>query len=103
MLKTISAVTFLGLFTINILSVGIDNFSHIKELERPDEIHDWECKYIIVDEYTVSGETRYHYTDEIYYESSGAIKFIADDGLITTIPYPYYKLEENISKNKRYN
>lgn len=60
--------------------------------------HDWECKYIIKDCYTQEGGCIVHYIDEVVKNVDGSITFVGDDGLKTTIPYPYYTIEENPSK-----
>lgn len=60
--------------------------------------HDWECKYIIKDCYTQEGGCIIHYVDEVIKNVDGSITFVGDDGLKTTIPYPYYTIEENPSK-----
>ena len=61
--------------------------------------HDWECKYIVEDCYTQEGGSMVHYVDEVIENVDGSITFIGKDGLLTTIPYPYYTLEKNPNKN----
>lgn len=61
--------------------------------------HDWECKYIVEDFYTQEGGSTVHYVDEVVKNVDGSITFIGEDGLLTTIPYPYYSLEKNPNKN----
>lgn len=60
--------------------------------------HDWECKYIITDCYTQEGGCITHYVDEVIKNIDGSITFVGEDGLKTTVPYPYYTIEENPSK-----
>lgn len=57
-------------------------------------MHDWECKYIIYDSYT-SPEVTEHFVDDYVVNIDGSISFIDIEGLMTTIPYPYFKIEEN--------
>lgn len=61
--------------------------------------HDWECKFIVEDCYTQEGGSMVHYVDEVVKNVDGSITFIAEDGLLTTIPYPYYRIEKNPNKN----
>ena len=61
--------------------------------------HDWECKFIVEDFYTQEGGSMVHYVDEVIENVDGSITFIAEDGLVTKIPYPYYSLEKNPNKN----
>ena len=61
--------------------------------------HDWECKYIVEDCYTQEGGSMVHYVDEVIENVDGSITFIGEDGLVTKIPYPYYRIEKNPNKN----
>lgn len=61
--------------------------------------HDWECKYIVEDFYTQEGGSMVHYVDEVIENVDGSITFIGEDGLVTKIPYPYYRIEKNPNKN----
>lgn len=56
--------------------------------------HDWECNYIIRDSYTYDEETT-HYIDSYVKNVDNSISFVADDGLVTEIPYPYYEVIKN--------
>lgn len=56
--------------------------------------HDWECKYIIRDHYSTEVLTD-HYVDSYVENVDRSISFIASDGLITRIPYPYYEVIKN--------
>lgn len=60
--------------------------------------HDWECKYIVEDFYTQAGGSIIHYVDEVIENVDGSITFVGEDGLVTKIPYPYYKIEKNTNK-----
>lgn len=60
--------------------------------------HDWECKFIVEDCYTQEGGSMVHYVDEVIENIDGSITFIGDDGLVTKIPYPYYRIEKNPNK-----
>lgn len=60
--------------------------------------HDWECKYIVEDCYTQEGGSMVHYVDEVIENIDGSITFIGDDGLVTKIPYPYYRIDKNPNK-----
>lgn len=58
-----------------------------------NNMHDWECRYIIHDFYGAAIEE--HYVDDYTINVDGSISFINIDGLITNIPYPYFSIEEN--------
>lgn len=58
-----------------------------------NNMHDWECRYIIHDFYGEAAEE--HYVDDYVINVDGSISFIDIDGLITNIPYPYFSIEEN--------
>lgn len=55
--------------------------------------HDWECKYIVEDQY--HGFVKYHYLDEYEELVDRSIQFIGNDGTVYRIPYPYYTVHEN--------
>lgn len=55
--------------------------------------HDWECKYIVEDQY--HGFVKYHYLDEYEELVDRSIQFIGNDGTVYRIPYPYYTIHEN--------
>ena len=68
------------------------------ELECDSQIsHDWECKYIVEDFYTQE-VSMVHYVDEVIENVDGSITFVGEDGLVTRIPYPYYRVEKNTNK-----
>ena len=82
------------------LSVSLINpYSYESEVIEEQISHDWECKYIVEDFYTQEGGNMVHYVDEVIENVDGSITFIGEDGLLTTIPYPYYSLEKNPNKN----
>lgn len=83
-----------------VLSAALINpCSYESEVIEEQICHDWECKYIVEDFYTQEGGSMVHYVDEVVENVDGSITFIAEDGLLTTIPYPYYSLEKNPNKN----
>ena len=61
-------------------------------------LHDWECKYIITDNYSCEKST-IHYVNEMIENVDGSITFISEDGKLVRIPYPYYSIEENPKEN----
>jgi hypothetical protein len=77
----------------------INPCSYESEVIEEQVTHDWECTYIVEDFYTQEGGSMVHYVDEVVENVDGSITFIAEDGLLTTIPYPYYSLEKNPNKN----
>lgn len=77
----------------------INPCSYESEVIEEQVSHDWECKYIVEDFYTQEGGSMVHYVDEVVENVDGSITFIGEDGLLTTIPYPYYSLEKNPNKN----
>lgn len=77
----------------------INPCSYESEVIEEQVIHDWECKFIVEDFYTQEGGSMVHYVDEVIENVDGSITFIGEDGLLTTIPYPYYSLEKNPNKN----
>ena len=82
------------------LSVSLINpCSYESEVIEEQISHDWECKYIVEDCYTQEGGSMVHYVDEVIENVDGSITFIGEDGLVTKIPYPYYRIEKNPNKN----
>lgn len=77
----------------------INPCSYESEVLEEQVTHDWECKFIVEDFYTQEGGSMVHYVDEVVENVDGSITFIGEDGLLTTIPYPYYSLEKNPNKN----
>lgn len=59
--------------------------------EDTNVLHDWETKFIIEDGY--NGET--HYINEYKRNADHSITFVGDDGLLWTIPYPYFHIIVN--------
>lgn len=57
--------------------------------------HDWECRFIVEDYYTTDEGITIHYVHDVIENVDGSITFVGEDGLLTRIPYPYYKLEKN--------
>ena len=62
-----------------------------------DEVvnHDWECKFCIEDGYNGNGKVMYHYIDEYTRNINHSITFVGHDGLLWTIPYPYFYIHVN--------
>ena len=66
------------------------------QVECVDKAHDWECKFIIVESY--NGKEVEHYIDEYNRNEDHSITFIGNDGLVTTIPFPYFRIIVNPKK-----
>jgi hypothetical protein len=66
-------------------------------VEETDEVifHDWECKFCIEDGYNGNGKVMYHYINEYTRNVSHSISFVGHDGLLWTIPYPYFCIHVN--------
>ena len=66
-------------------------------VEETDEVifHDWECKFCIEDGYNGNGKVMYHYINEYTRNVSHSISFVGHDGLLWTIPYPYFYIHVN--------
>lgn len=62
-----------------------------------DEVvqHDWECKFCIEDGYNGNGKVMFHYIDEYTRNTNHSITFVGHDGLLWTIPYPYFYIHVN--------
>jgi hypothetical protein len=60
--------------------------------------HDWECKFCIEDGYNGNGKVMYHYIDEYTRNVNHSITFVGHDGLLWTIPYPYFYIHVNPNK-----
>lgn len=61
-----------------------------------ETLHDWETKFIIEDGY--NGKN--HYINEYKRNIDHSITFVGDDGLLWTIPYPYFYIHVNHRKVK---
>ena len=77
----------------------ISDFKSLTPLDENDakiiseHRHDWECNFIIEDSY--HQDIRYHFVDDYVENVNGSISFIGHDGLIWTIPAPYYWIYRN--------
>lgn len=73
------------------------NESQSVSVEETDEVvpHDWECKFCIEDGYNSNGKTMYHYINEYTRNVDHSITFVGHDGLLWTIPYPYFYIHVN--------
>lgn len=86
--------------TTAVLSATLINPISYNEDKIEEQVsHDWECEYIVEDFYTQEGGSIIHYVDEVIENVDGSITFIGEDGLVTKIPYPYYRIEKNPNKN----
>ena len=94
-------ITTIATFSCITPSVLGDNTSYYKDetdnsnFVQNDKLHDWECKYIIVDSYSGEHKNINHYVN--YYTSNvdGSISFISHTGKALRIPYPYFYIIEN--------
>ena len=93
----ITALTFLFLIETDKNSSGIpvENKVYNQNDINVQTLHDWECKFIVEDYYTTDEGTTIHYVHDVIENVDGSITFVGEDGLLTRIPYPYYKLEKN--------
>lgn len=97
-MNTIIATT--AFITTAVLSATLINPISYNEDKIEEQVsHDWECEYIVEDFYTQEGGSIIHYVDEVIENVDGSITFIGEDGLVTRIPYPYYRIEKNPNKN----
>ena len=67
-----------------------------------DEVvqHDWECKFCIEDGYNGNGKDLKHYVNDYKRNTNHSITFVGEDGLLTTIPYPYFQIIPNPKPKK---
>lgn len=70
------------------------NFSFV-EKTTDENLHDWECKFCIEDGYNGDGKVMYHYINEYTRNVNHSITFVGHDGLLWTIPYPYFYIHVN--------
>ena len=68
------------------------------ELKDVPNGHDWESKFMIIDGYNGHGKDIEHYIDDYTRNDDHSISFVGDDGLIVTIPYPYFTIVVNTNK-----
>lgn len=74
-----------------------------KEEQKGEEVeysHDWECRFIIVDGYNGHGKDLKHYVNDYKRNTNHSITFVGEDGLLTTIPYPYFQIIPNPKPKK---
>lgn len=93
-MKTITLVTIWAVSAA--LGVSVLDINDYVKTENEHEVitHDWECKYVIRDYYSTEVLTN-HYVDSYVENVDRSISFVASDGLITRIPYPYYEVIKN--------
>lgn len=72
--------------------------THDCETIDTQSAHDWECKYVIEDGYNGNGKHMFHYVDSYVRNVDRSISFVDDEGLVTTIPYPYFHIHVNPNK-----
>lgn len=76
---------------ISIIAVtSTDMYSDTHEIK-----HDWECNFIIDECYTMDGVNTFHYVDSYVRNTDHSISFVGEDGLLTRIPYPYFRIIVN--------
>lgn len=71
-----------------VCTVDIKEYNPYEKLD-----HDWECEFIIEDQY--HGTVKYHYLNEYEKLVDCSIQFVGNDGTVYRIPYPYYTIHEN--------
>ena len=93
---TVSALGFLFLDQMHKREYKA-NESQSVSVEETDEVifHDWECKFCIEDGYNGNGKVMFHYIDEYTRNTNHSITFVGHDGLLWTIPYPYFYIHVN--------
>lgn len=80
----------------NYLEQRMEDSETVHEEECDSQIkHDWECNYIIVECMSNEGEHTYHYVDDYIRNVDHSITFIGEDGLLTTVHYPYFQIIVN--------
>lgn len=89
-----------AIFALGILYLkDRDAYKEEQKVENPVEVvefaHDWECRFIIVDGYNGNGEDLKHYINDYQRNTDHSITFVGQDGLLTTIPYPYFQIIPN--------
>lgn len=78
-------------YVSDVKDIIIRDENDAKEISQHN--HDWECKYIIEDNY--HSTVRYHYVDNYIRNVDASISFIGEDGLVWRIPAPYYWIYKN--------
>lgn len=76
--------------TCSVLMFSCDESN--KSAQQEEIKHDWQYSYIIKDGYSEDGKYIYHYIDSYTRNVDRSISFIGEDGLITTLPYPYFEI-----------
>lgn len=71
------------------------NYDYLEQrMEDSETAHD-NCKYIIVECVSNVGQDTYHHVDDYTRNVDHSITFIGEDGLLTTIHYPYFQIIVN--------
>lgn len=96
----IATTTFIVSTALSVAFINPCSYESVDNTVVEEQVsHDWECEYIVEDFYTQEGGSMVHYVDEVIENVDGSITFIGEDGLVTKIPYPYYRIEKNPNKN----
>ena len=74
---------------------GCEHETPVENTVTENNIHDWECKFCIEDGYSGEGKVMYHYINEYTRNVDHSITFVGHDGLLWTIPYPYFYIHVN--------
>ena len=85
-----------GIIASVIVAISIIAVTNTEEYHNTLEIkHDWECNFSIDECYTMDGTNTFHYVDSYVRNTDHSISFIGEDGLLTRIPYPYFRIIVN--------
>jgi hypothetical protein len=100
-MKTIAILTLgFGLAAAFTTVFATNRTYHFQDTENYAETkHDWESKFMIEDCYSSNDGVIYHYIDSYERNVDHSITFISHDGLLTTIPYPYFQIHVNPKQN----
>lgn len=84
------------------VAVAEQKIAEFNSVGGTDEVvsHDWECKFCIEDGYNGNGNVMYHYINEYTRNVDHSITFVGHDGLLWTIPYPYFYIHVNANYKK---
>lgn len=89
----------IGVVAFTASTIKGDSQVYLKESKSQEDTpyekldHDWECKYIVEDQY--HGFVKYHYLNDYEELVDRSIQFVGNDGTVYRIPYPYYTVHEN--------
>lgn len=79
------------------VEANVQKIAQYDSVEEAEEVisHDWECKFCIEDSYNGNGKVMFHYINEYNRNVDHSITFVGHDGLLWTIPYPYFYIHVN--------